>query len=45
MDAFENMITQFAAGPVACVSDSFDIWHACETLWGEKLKEKVILGE
>ena len=42
VDAFENMLKQYPTGLVACVSDSFDIFKACENLWGGKLKEKVL---
>jgi nicotinamide phosphoribosyltransferase len=43
-DAFRNMVDQFGKpGAIfACVSDSYDIYNACEHLWGEKLKDKVI---
>ncbi|SEA20061.1 nicotinate phosphoribosyltransferase [Microbulbifer marinus] len=43
-DAYANMLDQFA-GPgklVAVVSDSYDIWHAIENIWGGVLKERVI---
>ncbi len=40
-DAFENMLVQYPEGLVACVSDSFDIFKACET-WGTKFKEKIL---
>lgn len=40
--AFENMITQFPKGLVACVSDSYNIFDACNYLWGDKLKYKVL---
>lgn len=41
--AFENMLDQFAkqGKTVAVVSDSFDIYNACSSLWGEKLREKI----
>lgn len=42
--AYANMLEQFA-GPnklVAVVSDSYDLWHAIDNLWGDELKEKVI---
>ena len=32
------MLTKFPDGLVACVSDSYNIWDACEKLWGGKLK-------
>jgi nicotinamide phosphoribosyltransferase len=42
-EAYENML-QFAGQNklVAVVSDSYDLWHAIEHIWGEQLKEKVI---
>ena len=44
VDAYENMVDTFGGeGKIfACVSDSFDIYAATRTLWGEKLKDKVI---
>ena len=39
--AFENMLDKFPDGLVAVVSDSFDIYNACENLWGTELKEKI----
>ena len=36
--AFRNMLTQFPDGLVACVSDSYNIWEACEKIWGGQLK-------
>ncbi|MCK5235430.1 MAG: nicotinate phosphoribosyltransferase [Deltaproteobacteria bacterium] len=41
-DAFENMLDQNPTGIVACVSDSYDIIHACKVLWGQRLKEKIL---
>lgn len=43
-DAFRNMIKQFGeggAGIFACVSDSYDIFNACENLWGGELLAEV----
>lgn len=43
-EAYANMLKQFA-GPnklVAVVSDSYDLWHAINTIWGEDLKSAVI---
>ena len=40
-DAFRNMLTQFSTGVVAVVSDSYDVWHACEDLWGDQLKSQI----
>lgn len=42
VDAFRNMLTQFPTGPVACVSDSWDIYRACRTLWGVKLHDEIM---
>ncbi|XP_041347475.1 nicotinamide phosphoribosyltransferase-like [Gigantopelta aegis] len=40
--AFRNMLERFPDGLMACVSDSYDIWNACENVWGKELKELVI---
>src|SRR5579859_2938578 len=40
--AYENMLTQFPAGLVAVVSDSYNVYEACEKLWGGVLHEKVL---
>ena len=42
LEAFRNMLTQFPTGLVACVSDSYDIWNACEKVWGGELKDLVV---
>ncbi len=44
VEAYRNMLKQFAkpGALVACVSDSYDIYNACEKLWGEALKQEVI---
>lgn len=44
VEAYRNMIKQFGkpGGIFACVSDSYDIYNACEHLWGEELKDEVI---
>lgn len=42
-DAFGNMLEQFNDNPlIACVSDSYNIYDACEKLWGGTLKDKVL---
>jgi nicotinamide phosphoribosyltransferase len=41
-DAFENMLDQYTEGPVACVSDSYDIAAAVDHLWGERLRDKIL---
>ena len=42
VDAYRNMLTQYPEGLVAVVSDSYDIYNACEHLWGEILKEEIL---
>jgi nicotinamide phosphoribosyltransferase len=44
-DAMANMLEQFPSGLVACVSDSYDIYNACENIWGSALKEKILMRE
>ncbi len=41
-DAYRNMLTAYPTGLVACVSDSYNIYNACENLWGELLKPDVV---
>lgn len=40
--AYNNMLEQFPQGVVAVVSDSYNVYDACEKIWGEVLKEKVL---
>merc|ERR1712013_814487 len=40
-NAFKNMLESYPEGLVACVSDSFDIYRACEQYWGGKLKDMI----
>lgn len=40
--AYANMLDQFSEGLVAVVSDSYDIYNACENLWGKELKDKIL---
>jgi nicotinamide phosphoribosyltransferase len=44
VDAYRNMLNQFAkpSSIVAIVSDSYDVYNAAETLWGEQLRQQVI---
>ena len=41
-DAMENMLNQYPTGLVAVVSDSYNIFEACEKIWGERLRAKVL---
>jgi nicotinamide phosphoribosyltransferase len=40
-EAYLNMLKQYPKGTIACVSDSYDIFNACENIWGKELKNKV----
>jgi nicotinamide phosphoribosyltransferase len=40
--AYDNMLNQFPQGIVAVVSDSYNVYEACEKLWGQALREKVL---
>ncbi|HEU4856527.1 MAG TPA: nicotinate phosphoribosyltransferase [Rhodanobacteraceae bacterium] len=44
LDAYRNVLRQFAkpGAVVACVSDSYDLFHAIEAMWGGTLREEVI---
>jgi nicotinamide phosphoribosyltransferase len=43
--AYGNMLAQFPAGIVAVVSDSYNVYDACERLWGGMLRDKVLARE
>ncbi|XP_070290808.1 nicotinamide phosphoribosyltransferase [Salvelinus sp. IW2-2015] len=40
-DAFEHIVRQFPNVPVSIVSDSYDIYNACEKIWGEDLRSLI----
>ncbi|HEX7286447.1 MAG TPA: nicotinate phosphoribosyltransferase [Candidatus Angelobacter sp.] len=40
--AYDNMLQQFPQGIVAVVSDSYNVYDACEKIWGELLHDKVL---
>ena len=42
LDAFRNMLQQYPDGLVACVSDSWDVFRACEKFWGEELRDLIM---
>ncbi len=43
IDAYRNMLNLYKGrGILACVSDTWDIYNACENIWGEELKQEVI---
>lgn len=44
VEAYRNMLKHYGKPgvPVAFVSDSYDIYNACEKLWGDQLRQEVI---
>src|SRR5215469_3552399 len=42
LDAYRNMLEAYPSGLVACVSDSYNVYNACEKLWGELLKPDIV---
>ena len=42
LDAYRNMLQAYPSGLVACVSDSYNVYSACERLWGELLKPDIV---
>jgi nicotinamide phosphoribosyltransferase len=40
--AYANMLAQYPEGLVACVSDSYDIYAACDRIWGQELHDAVL---
>lgn len=42
LEIFKHILETYPTGNVACVSDSYDIFRACSTYWGEELKEAVL---
>lgn len=41
-EMMEDVLDNYPTGIVACVSDTYDIFHACSHIWGEKLKDKIL---
>jgi len=42
VDAMRNMLEKYPKGLVACVSDSYDVFQACEKFWGTELKSLIV---
>ena len=42
LDIFRHVLDTFPTGTIACVSDSYNIFRACEEYWGEELKTQVL---
>lgn len=42
LEVFRHILDTFPEGIIACVSDSYNIFKACEVYWGEELKEQIL---
>lgn len=42
VEAYRNMLRKYPDGLVAVVSDSYDIFFACENIWGGILRDEVL---
>lgn len=42
LEIFRHVLNTFPTGTIACVSDSYNIFRACETYWGTELKEQIL---
>ncbi|MBB3056684.1 nicotinate phosphoribosyltransferase [Mucilaginibacter gotjawali] len=42
LEVFKHVLKTFPTGVIACVSDSYDIFRACEEYWGEDLKDEIL---
>ncbi len=42
IDAYRHILRAYPTGPLAIVSDSYDIYHACREIWGKALKDDVL---
>lgn len=42
LEVFKHVLKTFPTGTIACVSDSYNIFRACEEYWGEDLKNEIL---
>lgn len=42
VEACRNFLNQYPDGPIACVSDTYNIYNCCENIWGGALREDVL---
>lgn len=45
LDVFRHVLKTFPTGTIACVSDSYNIFRACESYLGEELKQEILNRE
>ena len=41
-EVFQHILNSYPEGIVACVSDSYNIFHAVESLWGAQFKQQIL---
>lgn len=42
LEVFKHVLRSFPTGIIACVSDSFNIFKACEEYWGTELRDEIL---
>ncbi|MGO4289200.1 nicotinate phosphoribosyltransferase [Chitinophaga sp. RAB17] len=42
LEIFRHILDTYPTGTIACVSDSYNIFRACEEYWGTALKEQIL---
>jgi len=42
LEIFKHVIRTFPTGTIACVSDSYNIFKACEDYWGTELRDEIL---
>ncbi|CAL1521228.1 nicotinate phosphoribosyltransferase [Chitinophaga sp. MM2321] len=42
LEIFKHILDTYPTGTIACVSDSYNIFRACEQYWGTELKEQIL---
>ncbi|MEO6149363.1 MAG: nicotinate phosphoribosyltransferase [Mucilaginibacter sp.] len=45
LDVLKHVLHAFPTGIIACVSDSYNIFKACEDYWGTALKDEILARE
>ena len=45
LEILRHVLKTFPTGTIACVSDSFNIFKACEEYWGEELRDAILNRE
>ncbi len=42
LEMFRHVLRSFPTGTIACVSDSYNIFRACDEYWGTELREEIL---